>query len=305
MDLQKLERMVAIYEAGSFRKAAKELGMSQPTLTWSIHQLEESLGARLFERGPRGIRATDLCERLVRRARLIFREQERMLDEVEGSGRNQTINLGVHSIFLTSEFARCIAEFSEKWPATTIRIREGFSSDLVERLLRGELDFACCALPDEAEHGGALLVEPRAKLNYSVVAHANHPVFADIAGERAIAEYRWVEFDTAIVGAFPGDNDIGAIMADAGREVAQKCVRTVSMNLIKLLVTKGDFIGLIADEIVADELASGLLERLPGTSITASQFGFVGLKDDFATSAVTALKDILDRSAFEPLRRLN
>ncbi|HEX7872888.1 MAG TPA: LysR family transcriptional regulator [Sphingobium sp.] len=303
VDLNKLDRVVAIYEAGSFRKAAKLLGLTQPALTWSIQNLEDSLNARLFDRGPRGIRPTALCESLVKRARLILREQARMMDDVQRSARNETISVGVHSILMTPEFARCIAEFSERWPSATLRVREGYSSDLLERLQKGELDFACCAVPDDTDYGASLKAEPLTVLNYSVVADAGHPVFGDLAEGRPIAEYRWVEFDTAVMGNFPGKNDIVAVLSEAGHEVARECVRTASMTLIKLLVLEGDFIGLIADELVAQELESGQLRRIPGTGITASQFGFVSVKDSFATSAANALQEILARSAFEPLRR--
>jgi DNA-binding transcriptional LysR family regulator len=293
LDLAKLQRMVAIYDAGSFRKAAKDLGMSQPTLTWSVHQLEESLNVRLFERGPRGIRPTAICDRMVRRARLMLREQDRMLADASTTARNQTIELGVHSIFLTQAFARCIAAFAQSWPTVTLRIREGYSSDLVERLLRGELDFACCALPDDAEHGGALRAEPLAVLRYSIVAGADHPIFADIAAGRPAADYAWVEFDTAIVGAFPGNTDMDRLQRNAGRDTGRRSVRTASMSLIKRLVCDGDFIGLIADHSVADELAAGRLKRLPGTTVTASRFGFLQLEEDFETDIVRALKTLL------------
>lgn len=305
MDLVKLQRMVAIYEAGSFRQAARDLGISQPALTWSMHQLEETLNGRLFERGPRGIRPTPLCDRLVRRARLIFREQERILDEVADSAHNQTINLGVHSILLTDAFARCLAEFSELYPTTTLRVMEGYSSQLLHQLQQGEVDFACCALPAEEDHGGALLTEPVGTLNYSVVATSGHPVFDAITRDEPIPAYRWVDFDNAIVGAFPGSKDIVSIMASAGRDVALKSVRTASMEVIRLLVLSGDFIGLIADERVAAELADGTLRRLPGTAVTAAQFGFVSMAENFETTACTALRRILAASAFGPMRDID
>jgi DNA-binding transcriptional LysR family regulator len=285
--------MVAIYDAGSFRRAAKVLGMSQPTLTWSVRQLEESLNVRLFERGPRGIRPTAVCDRMVRRARLMLREQDRMLADVSATALNQTIELGVHSIFLTRAFAQCIAAFAERWPTATLRIREGFSSDLIERLLRGELDFACCALPDDTEHGSALRAEPLAVLDYSIVAAADHPIFADIAAGRPAGDYAWVEFDTAIVGAFPGNTDMDRLQGQAGRDTGRRSVRTASMSLIKRLIRDGNFIGLIADQSVADELATGRLRRLPGTTVTASRFGFLQLKEDFETDMVKALKTLL------------
>lgn len=297
--------MVAIYDAGSFRKAAKDLGISQPTLTWSVQQLEESLNVRLFERGPRGIRPTAICDRMVRRARLMLREQDRMLADVSASAHNQTIDVGVHGIFLTRAFAECIATFSRRWPTATLRIREGYSSDLIERLLRGEFDFACCALPDDAAHDGALRAEPLTLLNYSIVARAGHPIFDDIAVGRPAGDYSWVEFDTAIVGSFPGNADLDRLQDSAGRDSGRRSVRTASMNLIKRLVTDGDFIGLIADQSVAEDLGTGRLQRLPGTTVTASRFGFLHLKDDFETEMVRALKTLLHEHGFSSFAALD
>lgn len=301
MDLVKLQRMVAIYEAGSFRRAARNLGISQPALTWSMHQLEETLNGRLFERGPRGIKATPLCDRLVRRARLIFREQERILDEVANSTHAQTINLGVHSILLTDVFARCIAEFSERYPNTTLRVYEGYSSQLLDRLQQGDIDFACCAIPEE-DHGGTLRTEAHGMLNYSVVAAANHPIFDAVARGGPLPQSRWAEFDTAIVGAFPGTNDIVSIMASAGRDDAHTSVRTASMEVIRLLVLSGDFVGLIADERVGVELANGTLRRVPGTKVSAAPFGFVSMAENFETIACAELRDMLAQSAFATMR---
>jgi LysR family transcriptional regulator of abg operon len=299
VDLNKLERMVAIYEAGSFRKAAKALGLTQSTLTWSIQQLEESLNSRLFERGPGGIQPTELCERLVRRARLIFREHERLLGEVDANTHRQLINIGVHPMFLTPNFADCIAEFSKKWPNVTIRIREGFSSDLIERLLRGEFDFACCVLPTDYEKGSSLDLTAVAHLKYSVVARADHPVFDDIAKGASLHRHPWVEFDVAILGS-PGTEEMQAVFERVGLSIEHRSVRTASMNLIRLMILSGHFIGLIADERVTSELESGALKRLPNAMLVDSEFGFVSLQEDFQSNAVQALKAILTASAFDP-----
>ena len=303
MDLTKLERMIAIYDAGSFRKAARVLGVTQSTLTWSIQQLEESFNSRLFERGPGGIQPTELCERLVRRARLIFREHDRLLGEVDAGGHRQVINIGVHPILLSPAFAACIADFSRKWPNVTLRIREGVSSDLIERLLNGAFDFVCCVLPSDYEKGSALDLVPMTKLNYSLVARADHPVFDDIERGLPLDRHSWIEFDVAILGSL-GNEAIDAVFQRIGLSAGRRSVRTASMALIKLMVLGGDFIGLIADQRVTEELASGAVKRLPNATLTPAQFGFVSLQEDFASSAVQALKAVLGASAFAPLTRL-
>lgn len=298
MNTAKLERMVAVYEAGSFRKASIELGISQPALTWSIRQLEEELNARLFERGPRGIRPTAVCEKLMQRARLIVREEERMLADAALTSQSLALQVGVHPSIFNGAFARCITRFGELAPHVILRIREGYSAELIERLEHGELDFAYCAIPGSAETDGHLEIERVATLDYSVVARPHHPVFDDIAAGRPPGGYPWARFDANnIVGAFTGMGDVGEVLANAGHDRATQMIRTPSMSLIKLLVLEGDHLGLIADEYVTEELATGKLLRLPGCSITASQMGFLTLQGSYETTEAQKLKGLLRRLA--------
>lgn len=295
MNIDKLKRMVAVYEAGSFRKASCELGMSQPALTWSIRQLEEHLNARLFDRGPRGIRPTEICEKLMQRARLIVREQDRMLDDVERSNRSLTLQIGVHPSLLNGAFARCIARFGALAPHVSLRIREGYSTDLIERLEHGELDFAYCAVPGEAGEHHHLDVEPVTQLDYSVVAGPSHRVFEDIAAGCAPGSYGWAQFDsnTNIISTLPGLGDLDALLARTGHDRATQLIRTPSMSLIKLLLLEGDYIALIPDQYVAEELATGRLRRLPEGQITAAQMGFLTLQGSYETTEAIKLKSLL------------
>lgn len=301
MNITKLQRMIAVYEAGSFRKAAQLLGMSQPALTWSIRQLEEGLNSRLFDRGPRGIQPTAMCEKLISRARLIVREQDRMVADVERSTRHQTIEIGVHSSLLNDALPHAIGRFRDVAPQVSLRIREGYSAGLIEQIQRGELDFAYCALPAQSDDDAFLDMEPITTLDYSVVARHDHPAFADIATGRAIGAYPWAQFDSAnIVGAFPGMGNIDRIMDDSGHGIASQLVRTPSMSLIKLLVLAGEHLGLIADAFIGEELASGTLQRLPGARITAAQLGFISLQGGYETLAVRRLKSLLRTIGGEP-----
>jgi DNA-binding transcriptional LysR family regulator len=54
-DWRKLQVFLKVYEAKSFSQAAKELFLSQPTVTIHIKELEEQLGVNLFERTTRNV----------------------------------------------------------------------------------------------------------------------------------------------------------------------------------------------------------------------------------------------------------
>lgn len=72
MSLAQLTYFVVVAEEQHLTRAAKRLGVSQPPLTRQIHQLEEELGVRLFERTPKGMRLRPAGETLLRRARAIL-----------------------------------------------------------------------------------------------------------------------------------------------------------------------------------------------------------------------------------------
>ncbi len=300
MHIAKWKRMVAVYEAGSFRRAAQELGMSQPALTWSIRQLEDDLNVRLFERGPRGIEPTAMCEKLISRARLISREQDRIMAEVERDSRNQTIAIGVHSGMMNGAFARCITSFANVAPDVILRIREGYSAELIESLQRGELDFGYCTLPAGMESDDILQIDPVTTLDYSLVARPDHPIFEDMAAGREPGRHPWAIFEPhKSVGAFAGTGDLDAVLEKAGFPRAIQEVRTASMNMIQLLVTEGGHIGLIADEFIDATLRAGRVKRLPHARISTAQMGFVSVRGCYETPLIWKLKGMLRRCVMD------
>ena len=56
MELSQLEAFLGAVEQGSFRRAAEELFLSQPSLSTRIQRMEDALGVPLFHRMPRGVR---------------------------------------------------------------------------------------------------------------------------------------------------------------------------------------------------------------------------------------------------------
>src|ERR1700722_18779404 len=83
MDQKKLERFVDGVESGSLSRTARRLNTSQPALSKSLRLLEEQLGVRLLERGPRGVRLTKFGDAFYRRARTITSEIPRAREDLE------------------------------------------------------------------------------------------------------------------------------------------------------------------------------------------------------------------------------
>lgn len=78
MKLNTLKAIVAIADNRSFSKAAKQLYISQSTLSLAVKEQEEELGIRLFERTNRGVSLTEDGEDFIRYARDIVAQAERL-----------------------------------------------------------------------------------------------------------------------------------------------------------------------------------------------------------------------------------
>lgn len=81
--LVELEAMNMVARTGSFRGAAKELGLSASALSHAVASLEARVGVRLFQRSTRSVKLTEEGEALVGRLRPALREIDAALDEAQ------------------------------------------------------------------------------------------------------------------------------------------------------------------------------------------------------------------------------
>ena len=92
MKLSQLRHLVAVAEAGTIRQAAKNIHLSQSSLTKSIHLLEQYLGVELLHRASHGVTPTAAGKALIARARQIeaeLREARNELDDIRGAGAGE------------------------------------------------------------------------------------------------------------------------------------------------------------------------------------------------------------------------
>lgn len=101
MRFEQLRYLEAALRTGSFRQAAKELGVSQPTITTQVQRLEEDLGVVLVMRGAHGVLPTYAAERIMPhaqaaiRAEGLLRQEASAIDSLKvGSVRIGTVAAG-------------------------------------------------------------------------------------------------------------------------------------------------------------------------------------------------------------------
>lgn len=144
MKIQTLRALLRIEELGSIRAAATVMHVSQPGLTLAIQQIEEEVGAPLLVRTHRGITFTVYGEALLRHARLIVSESQRIHDEIaqmRGHWEGQ-IRLAASPAVSLSILPQALRPFMAKYPQVHIHCVDGVSPAINPVLRAGTLDFA-------------------------------------------------------------------------------------------------------------------------------------------------------------------
>lgn len=297
MDIAQLTRFVAVAEHGSFRLAAEALGLSQPSVSWSIQQLEMLLGAELIERGPRGAKLTDLGEILLPRAKLVISETQRALSEFNElkRGREATINIGVSPAYIRDVFPKATAALVSKHPQLVLRVTEAYTMDLLEALRIGEIDMAFCGFPPNMDTTG-LVMEETCRQRYVIAARPTHPIFDGRAiTNEELLQHPWVMFDRASIGPV-------TMLRDAGFPTPEIAVHTRSMHYIRATILNSDLIGYLPQEFIRPDVAAGTIRELRVSMMEfESPAGIVERAEGPQTKAIRALKAEI-RAACEPIR---
>ncbi|MCF6523417.1 LysR family transcriptional regulator [Streptomyces sp. JJ36] len=141
--MRHLRALCAIADAGSVHKAARRLGVSQPSLTTQLGRIERAVGGRLFTRERTGSRPTPLGRSVLSRARPIVAEMTALMTEARealGAGSGARLRIGsTHNRAVPGWLRRLRARLPET--DTTIRIDVSPSS-LLGMVADGQLDVA-------------------------------------------------------------------------------------------------------------------------------------------------------------------
>lgn len=142
--------LVALSETRHFRKAAETMGISQPSLSLQIGNLEKLLGMRLVERGRGPVTLTLEGREVVARASRILHEVRGIMDLTTAlqTGLSGTIRLGTTPTIGPYLMPFVVEGLHAKYPDLRLYIREVASRDLRGELLAGSLDVILTQLPE-------------------------------------------------------------------------------------------------------------------------------------------------------------
>lgn len=142
MNLKQLEAFVRVSERKSFSKAARELFLTQPTISAHISSLEKELDARLFVRNTKEVDLSEEGKKLYGYARQIV-ELEYKIEDVFSSEKEheqQQITIAASTVPAQYLLPQILARFNEKYPKEQFKISEMDSAQVIERVLDRTID---------------------------------------------------------------------------------------------------------------------------------------------------------------------
>jgi DNA-binding transcriptional LysR family regulator len=143
MDTHRLNYFLRIADEGSISQAASVLGIAQPALSRQVRLLEEDLGVTLFRRTSRGVKLTEEGEQLRAATAAPLRQLELAMQWVGSPwGRvERGLVLGMPAAIACVLVAPLLGSLTATFPKVNIRIAVAGSGQVVERMLKKEVDF--------------------------------------------------------------------------------------------------------------------------------------------------------------------
>ena len=185
--------LLAIWRSGSFRAAARDLGLAEPSLQRPARDLEQIIGAPLYRRSAMGLTANEAGAELARRLALAIGEIHAGAEEIDAvSDARASLRIGVLALAPRVLLAKAADGALGDGGAQRIEVVEGTYERIARDLNDGALDLVFGALrapplfPD-------LIEEPLFEDPYAIVCRRGHPLTAlSQATPADFAPYDWV-----------------------------------------------------------------------------------------------------------------
>ncbi len=142
MTIRDLEIFIEVVRAKNMSNAAKNLEISQPTVSHAISQIENEYNVKLFDRVSKKLYITDVGLRLYDFALNIIEQFESTIIFLQSSSTSHNINLGVSSNFSSQFLLEIIDEYEKKKNDVSIRVYVDSREKIMEKLNSGVINLA-------------------------------------------------------------------------------------------------------------------------------------------------------------------
>lgn len=265
MELRQLQYFVAIAELMSFSKAAKELHISQPSLSNAIKNLENEIGFQLLERNTRSMRLTEGGEILYQRALHLLLESDAIKKEMAEVKQSGTGDLFLGMIESAKHWMpKIIAEYNQQYPHMHLHLTEVLSEEAVKKSLRNYETHAI--ITNQLVKDEEIEVIPLYHEEFVLLLHENHPLrsrtiikLEDLASEPLIITSEGFQTRKDILTAFEAENITPTIKYEIER--FETALSFVGEDLGIALIPENYLKGSQNYQVVSKAIDSFMLER--------------------------------------------
>lgn len=144
-----LEYVIAVDTYRSFVAAAERCYVTQPTLSMQIQKLEESLGAKIFDRSRQPVVPTEIGTKIIKQARVVLNESkkiEELLKEERGVVSGE-LKLGVIPTVAPYLLPDVLTKMLQEYPQLQLQIWEYTTERIIQELKTGRLDCGILSTP--------------------------------------------------------------------------------------------------------------------------------------------------------------
>lgn len=289
--------VVALAEEGNIHRAAAALNMTQPAASKLLRELEDMLGAVLFERMPRGMRPTLYGDALIRHARAVLGSLDQAQEELSAlkAGRLGHVAVGAITSPGVRVLPAAVAAVKRTHANLRVSVEIDASNVLLEHLAQDKLDVVLGRL--SAEHDKLQLrYEPLAGEPVCAVVRPGHPMLgqaADKAQPITLADIARATWVVPPVGSVLRHR-FELMFQRASLAPPSNVVETPALLFITRVLEQSDMIAVLTEDVAHYYAAHGMVAILPvPMDCQMDDFGIITRADRLFTPAASVMIEAL------------
>ncbi|WP_294430690.1 LysR family transcriptional regulator [uncultured Treponema sp.] len=300
MTLQQIKYVLGVADSGSFNKASEKLYISQPSLTSSVHDLENELSFKIFNRNSRGITLTEKGRDFISDAKNLYHEYQKLIEKYTCHTKKSFSVSALYYAFARKAFVEVVKNFSSE--GYDFSFRERKASDVIYDVMAEKSELGILYLSD-SNHEAISKNLKENKLSFHkltecsafVYMHKTHPLAdRESVSLDDLSEYKFVTFDTDDLKSFFSEEDIQLYGLNQAITVAD---RATELNLIEHL-NGYTFLSGVSGEESSEDFVLVPLKNHDGSVNRSFELGYIqknGKKlDNISQAYISSIIKILN-----------
>ena len=292
MTIRHLKIFTMVADTGGMSKAAKELHISQPSISQAIAELEKYYGVKLFERLSQKIYLTKEGELMLSFSRHILDSFQQMEVAMSQAVEKRNLRIGCSVSVGTCLIDGILDEAKQRIPNCRMQVVVANSAEIEQAVMTNQVDFG---MVEGMVRNQELLVTPICEDELVLVCGKNHPLAKE--EELTLDMLQGQDYVSRESGSAER-NQLERIFEEYGLELNRTFCST-NTEAIKNAVLHGRGVAIFSRRMVEKEIREGEVVVLPVKDIKVTRdIQFIIHKNKFISDELRIIKEILEDSDF-------